>query len=123
MTWKHWTALLLALAVLAFVIGFSGSARGQERLFGEAPSLVIIEAFANLERPTDIEFGLGLVMAWEGNTAVVVQRNGIIRNETCGAPLGCIKFVDGACILYIEQDLPENVEEAILRRLYADCAQ
>ena len=115
--------ILLTTAVIAFIIAFYNiDADARDRLFGEGADPVVIEAYANLERPTDVEFGLGLVTAWEGQTAVLKQRNGIIRHETCGAPLGCTLWVEGVCIIAIEQSLPPNVEDAILRVLYAQCA-
>ena len=125
MTWKHWAGILVGLAILAFSIGSCSALAQEYRLFsapeGETADMTIMEAFVALQPPSRQAFGEGLILRWEGRTAFHAARNGPIRNEICGQPLGCVEWVGEVCVIHYETELPPVVMDALLPRLIADC--
>jgi hypothetical protein len=115
--------ILLAVVVIAFILALAFSSNAQDRLFTPPGAIdpVVMEAFRAMPAPSRAAFGEGLILRWEGKTAVHMVRSGVLRTETCGMPLGCIEWTDGICVLHMETELPPAVQEALLVRLYADC--
>ena len=94
---------LLASALITIWAG----AAGAQSIFSEPPR----EAF-----------GLGLVLAYEGALATVIQQQADIINA-CGeaSPWGCITPLGDGCQIHISAGLNEEMFERAKRHLIARC--
>ena len=97
-----WRLLLAALVLIAW----AGAASAQS-IFSEPPR----EAF-----------GLGLVLAYEGKLATVIQQQADII-DACGeaSPWGCITPLGDGCQVHIVAGLNDEMFERAKRNLIARC--